>query len=71
MKNHCFVDGIKRIALIAVYTFLAVNKIELVAFEVDAANFFLALAASLKSQDELMQELTEWLKVNSEIIEEE
>ncbi|MDJ0797855.1 MAG: type II toxin-antitoxin system death-on-curing family toxin [Calothrix sp. MO_167.B12] len=34
-KNHCFVDGNKRIALIAVYTFLSVNGIELTASEID------------------------------------
>lgn len=68
IKNHCFVDGNKRVALIAVYTFLAVNGIELIASEEDAANFFLNLAASLESQEILMQELTEWLKANSEII---
>jgi death-on-curing protein len=68
IKNHCFVDGNKRVALIAVYTFLAVNGIELIASEEDAANFFLNLAASLESQDVLMQELAEWLIFNSEII---
>ena len=68
IKNHCFVDGNKRVALIAIYTFLAVNGIELIAFEEDAANFFLDLAAGLKSQEILMQGLTKWLKVNSEII---
>lgn len=68
IKNHCFVDGNKRVALIAVYTFLAVNGIELIACEEDAANFFLNLADSLESQEILMQELTEWLKANSEII---
>ncbi len=68
IKNHCFVDGNKRVALIAVYTFLAVNEIELIASEEDAANFFLSLAASLESQEILTKELTEWLKANSEII---
>lgn len=68
VKNHCFVDGNKRIALIAVYTFLAVNRIELIASEVDAANFFLYLAASQDSQDKLMQELAQWLKANSKIV---
>jgi death on curing protein len=68
VKNHCFVDGNKRVALIAVYTFLAVNGIELIASEEDAANFFLDLAASLESQDKLMEELVKWLKSNSEII---
>lgn len=68
VKNHCFVDGNKRVALIAVYTFLGVNGIELVASEVDATNFFLDLAASLESQDELMEKLVEWLKANTKII---
>lgn len=40
VKNHCFVDGNKRIALIVVYTFLAANGIELTATEADAAAFF-------------------------------
>jgi death-on-curing protein len=68
VKNHCFVDGNKRVALIAVYTFLGVNGIELIASEADTANFFLYLAASLESQDKLMEKLVEWLKANSEII---
>ena len=33
VKNHCFVDGNKRIALISVYTFLAINGIEMIASE--------------------------------------
>lgn len=69
-KNHCFVDGNKRIALIAVYTFLAINGIELTASEVDAAEFFLNLAASLASQEEDMQKLADWLEKNSEPIQE-
>jgi death on curing protein len=40
VKNHCFIDSNKRIALIAVYTFLAINGIELIASEIDAAIFF-------------------------------
>jgi hypothetical protein len=40
----------------------------LIASEENAANFFLYLAASLESQDQLMQDFTEWLKSNSEII---
>lgn len=67
VKNHCFVDGNKRVALIAVYTFLAINGIELIASEVDAANFFWDLAASLDSQEKLMKQLAEWLKINSEV----
>ncbi len=67
-KNHCFVDGNKRIALIAVYTFLSVNGIELTASEVDAANFFLDLAASLETQEDCMEKLAHWLQNDSECL---
>lgn len=67
VKNHCFVDGNKRIALIAVYTFLSINGVELTASEVDAASFFLELAASLKTQEEDMQKLANWLQINSKL----
>ncbi|MEL7069320.1 MAG: type II toxin-antitoxin system death-on-curing family toxin [Cyanobacteria bacterium J06581_3] len=68
VKNHCFVDGNKRIALIAVYTFLAINGVELVASEVDAAALFLELAASEASQASCMEALALWLQENSETI---
>jgi death on curing protein len=71
VKNHCFVDGNKRIALIAVYTFLSVNGIELTASEVDAVSFFLDLAASLESQEESMKKLEFWLQDNSEPLSDE
>ena len=67
VKNHCFVDGNKRIALIAVYTFLSINGVELTASEVDATSFFLELAASLKTQEEDMQKLANWLQINSKL----
>jgi death on curing protein len=67
VKNHCFIDGNKRIALIAVYTFLSINEIELTASEIDAANFFLELAASQENQEEEMSRLVNWLQINSEI----
>ena len=70
VKNHCFVDGNKRVALIAVYTFLSINGIELTASEVDAASFFLELAASLEKQEQSMEKLVSWLQDNSESIEE-
>jgi death on curing protein len=67
VKNHCFIDGNKRIALIAVYTFLSINGIELTASEVDAANFFFELAASQESQEEGIIRLVNWLQINSEV----
>ncbi len=68
VKNHCFVDGNKRVALITVYTFLSINGIELTASEVDAASLFLDLAASLETQQANMTKLADWLQVNSELI---
>jgi death on curing protein len=68
VKNHCFIDGNKRIALIAVYTFLSVNGIELTASEVDAVSLFLDLAASCETQEESMDKLTQWLQTNSELL---
>lgn len=68
VKNHCFVDGNKRVGLIAVYTFLSINGIELTASEVDAASFFLDLAASHETQEVEMRKLADWLQINSEAI---
>jgi death on curing protein len=67
VKNHCFIDGNKRIALIATYTFLSINGIELTASEVDAASFFVELAASMETQAEALSRLGNWLQINSEI----
>jgi len=67
-KNHCFVDGNKRIALIAVYTFLAINGIELIASEIEAARYFWELAASQASQEIDMQKLVNWLQDHSQTI---
>jgi death on curing protein len=71
IKNHCFIDGNKRIALIAVYTFLLVNGIELMAAEADAVSFCLELAASLEPQAKSMEKLVRWLQDNSESIDSE
>jgi len=65
VKNHCFVDGNKRIALIAVYTFLAMNGVELTASEIDAAQYFWELAASQATQETEMQKLANWLQSHS------
>lgn len=71
VKNHCFVDGNKRVALIVVYTFLFINGIELEASEVDAVNFFLDLAATVETQAVSMQNLASWLQDNSEFLSSE
>ena len=59
-KNHCFVDGNKRTALIAMDVFLQLNGCELVAPEADAALTILAVAAG--ELDEA--EFTVWVRRN-------
>jgi death on curing protein len=67
-KNHCFIDGNKRIALIATYTFLSINGYEMTASEVETTRFFMELAASQESQDNDVSKITDWLRINSEPI---
>jgi death on curing protein len=62
IKNHCFCDGNKRIALAAASTFLRENGYRLNASEVEAASFFLDLAGALESYDEGIARLTDWIE---------
>ena len=64
VRNHPFVDGNKRTALMAAYVFLASNGLHLVATEVDAAQVMTMLAAS--EIDEAA--FSAWLRKNSESI---
>jgi death-on-curing protein len=66
IKNHCFIDGNKRIALIAMYTFLASNGIELNVSETEAAAYMWELAASNATQDNELSNLAQWLKQNGD-----
>ena len=52
-KNHPFVDGNKRTALLAIYTFLGLNDVDFIAPEADAAAVILALAAGEVSEESL------------------
>ncbi len=60
-KNHGFVDGNKRTAFQAMYTFLGLNGIELLATEPDAVTTMLALAEGTLTEEELGA----WLRENS------
>jgi death on curing protein len=60
-RNHPFVDGNKRTALMAAYVFLRLNGFVLDAPEVDAAVTFRGLAAG--EIDEM--QLSDWLKANA------
>ena len=59
-NNHAFVDGNKRIALVAIDTFLQLNGWELIAGEKETYVIMLRLAAGELTK----QELTEWIKDN-------
>ena len=59
-KNHPFVDGNKRTAFVAMELFLALNKFELVANDVECVTTMLAVAAG--DVDETM--LAMWIRQN-------
>lgn len=59
-KNHPFIDGNKRTALLALYTFLYINDVDFIVAEPDAAAAILALAAGEVDEDGL----TRWIRDN-------
>lgn len=61
-KNHPFIDGNKRTALVATRTFLVLNGVELRAEPVDKYITFLSLAEGRISEDDL----AEWLRTRIE-----
>lgn len=63
-QNHAFLDGNKRIALVAMDVFLQINGWKLTAEEKDIFIIILNLAASQISK----QQLTEWLRNNTKMI---
>jgi len=59
-KNHPFIDGNKRTALLALYTFLFINGVDFIVPEADAAAAILALAAGEVEEEGL----TRWIRDN-------
>lgn len=59
-RNHPFIDGNKRVALLAMVTFLGLNGVALAVSNADAAAAILALAAGEVDEDGL----TRWLRDN-------
>jgi death-on-curing protein len=59
-RNHPFVDGNKRTALLAIYTFLGVNGVDFIVPEADAAAMILSLAAGEVREDSLAR----WIRNN-------
>jgi len=64
-RNHPFVDGNKRTALMAAYIFLRINVFTLSASEVEAVAMISDLAAGEINEDEL----STWIEANSLLIE--
>jgi len=65
-RNHPFVDGNKRIALIAAFTFLLLNGWEVQAEETAAVLVFIDLAAGKLDE----KQLATWLERNSRAVAE-
>jgi len=59
-RNHPFVDGNKRTALLALYTFLGINGIDFDVPEAEAATMILSLAAGEVSEESLAR----WIRDN-------
>jgi len=59
-RNHPFVDGNKRTALLAIFTFLGVNGVDFIVPEAEAAAMILSLAAGEISEENL----TRWIRDN-------
>lgn len=57
-KNHPFIDGNKRAALVAAYTFLAINGFELEAPEAETVTMILGTADGSLSEDDL----ADWIR---------
>ncbi len=54
IKNHSFIDGNKRSAFMAMYTFLGLNGCEIIASEPEVVNFLVGVADSSYSELELV-----------------
>ena len=63
IKNHPFIDGNKRTALVVAFSFLEVNGIEIKASEEDAYRVFMDLASGRVSEEELGT----WISENSQL----
>jgi death-on-curing protein len=59
-KNHCFIDGNKRVAFMAMYTFLGLNGYEIDATEPEVVDLMLGVADSSISEEQLIN----WLRMH-------
>ncbi len=61
-RNHAFVDGNKRIAVLAIAVFLAINGLRFDPDEVDEVHAIVSLAAGELSEEALIA----WVRANTE-----
>ncbi len=59
-KNHCFIDGNKRVAFMAIYTFLGLNGFEIEATETEVVDLMLGVAGAGISE----ARLAEWIRMH-------
>lgn len=59
-KNQCFIDGNKRIAFLAMYTFLGLNGYEIDAKEPEVVESMIGVAESSISEEQLIR----WLHIH-------
>lgn len=59
-KNHCFIDGNKRVAFMAMYTFLGLNCYEIDATEPEVVDLMLGVADSSIAEGQLIN----WLRMH-------
>ena len=60
-RNHPFVDGNKRTALLAIYTFLGINRIDFIVPEAEAAAMILSVASGDVGEENLAQWIADGL----------
>lgn len=68
VKNHCFVDGNKRVSVAVIGVFLRLNGYAWSVDEASVVIYMLKLADSLRTSEEDESELADWLKKNSKSI---
>jgi death-on-curing protein len=60
--NHALVDGNKRLAWLATYTFLAVNGVEVITTDDEVVKFVVAVAAGEEPE---LEPIADWLRRRS------
>ncbi len=66
-KNHCFVDGNKRVALASIAVFLRLNGYELTASQEQAVLMIRDVVEALETDTDVCAKLSQWIKGNSRV----